>query len=1203
MSYNVRILAQCNPNDDCFNNLIQNSGFESNCNPLPAETFYEDPFSPQSGFCVNNWEKTQGTPHLYSLPGILNTNITNGNFIAGLYGHGYTQNIACGRESFTQLLNLNLVSGQSYNLRFQARSSGPGNDLNPIQPQPAFMRYNIKIGNQVSTNLNFDCSTNPINGTSATLLTETINSSLWLNRTICNFVPNQNYSNILIELDPLNSHNGVVWFDNFELWCESNMTLSLNQSSNSWNSYNFTASASGSGLSVSQWHWDFGDGTTSNVQNPTKTFQYPGTHNVCLCITDNRGCTKKSCIQLPVYDETACNCPSGNGNLNIGSFTTNTNITSSGIGNVGYYNNTGKCLSVKGTVFVNRSLRIDGGEIRMHPGAQMIVFSPYIFQLNSINENGGIHGCENMWKTISAWEGSKLELRDCDISDGEHAIEARNHSTVILNGDNFSNNHTGLYAFEPFGSNLTADVNIQQTIFTSTPNSLLPQYGGQIDVPGTRGYSGITSNNFALLNLGACDFRCENLTNGVVGLNSYLIIGNKIKIKDMKSSFNNSSIQGCGFYLQSKVNSLGYTPGIYSPYQGTGYLTDVEDCKTGIYADGAQIFAERWVLDEMDKGINFINPRQRTLKSRNNIFTKIRDRGIYVRFESSGSNEIDLHENQITIGGTNVTTASTTFGIHLHNIKGLTANSATLFKNDPINLKPAAAYIFSSVGIFNQGLNNTDMIENYIEAFNNAGTGINITNVQGGKIECNKAIGYSNASALAGLRYGMLISGSNTTNYSCNSIDNFANGLWISGFNLLTNRLSTTQIKDHYIGLKYDNAMATTGDQTFTDNHWLSSSPSGGLQALHLGGTNAASSSKFKVSTNSGYNPSPVNPSSGWFTDFTHTPATCSSCDTTSPGIIFDRLDSLVYSGSFDSIDGFPATQWVAERELYKKILNHPGLLTTNQLAYNFYNSRTNMTVGLTERIHYLMERSAHLSTPLQQIVEYSTDRVRFWSDSLIAIDKELQTATGSDSIQLLAERLLAKDSIFTHQLLQTEILDSIDVQITSSIDAAKNLLDQITPAEAWESAEYFVLQTLLNRDLSNLSELVKDSMQYIALACVGELGQAVYEARAIVDTMIIGSSCPLPGSGHRIGKTKEISKWKVGPNPSVTGLFYLSGGELNKDLEIKMYNINGSIVEFKTLNQFNDGVWIDLNNQPNGIYFLKLKNTKDYETIKVIKQ
>ena len=48
----------------------------------------------------------------------------------------------------------------------------------------------------------------------------------------------------------------------------------------------------------------------------------------------------------------------------------------------------------------------------------------------------------------------------------------------------------------------------------------------------------------------------------------------------------------------------------------------------------------------------------------------------------------------------------------------------------------------------------------------------------------------------------------------------------------------------------------------------------------------------------------------------------------------------------------------------------------------------------------------------------------------------------------------------------------------------------------AWESADYFVLQTLLYRDLSNLSELVKDSMQYIALACVGELGQAVYEAK-----------------------------------------------------------------------------------------------------------
>jgi len=34
-----------------------------------------------------------------------------------------------------------------------------------------------------------------------------------------------------------------------------------------------------------QWHWDFGDSTTSNLQNPIHNFPGPGTYNVCLTVT------------------------------------------------------------------------------------------------------------------------------------------------------------------------------------------------------------------------------------------------------------------------------------------------------------------------------------------------------------------------------------------------------------------------------------------------------------------------------------------------------------------------------------------------------------------------------------------------------------------------------------------------------------------------------------------------------------------------------------------------------------------------------------------------------------------------------------------------------------------------------------------------------------------------------------------------------
>jgi len=42
---------------------------------------------------------------------------------------------------------------------------------------------------------------------------------------------------------------------------------------------------------ATNWDWDFGDGNTSNAQNPTHTYQDPGTYSVTLIVTDANGCT------------------------------------------------------------------------------------------------------------------------------------------------------------------------------------------------------------------------------------------------------------------------------------------------------------------------------------------------------------------------------------------------------------------------------------------------------------------------------------------------------------------------------------------------------------------------------------------------------------------------------------------------------------------------------------------------------------------------------------------------------------------------------------------------------------------------------------------------------------------------------------------------------------------------------------------------
>lgn len=55
--------------------------------------------------------------------------------------------------------------------------------------------------------------------------------------------------------------------------------------------FNFTDTSSDSDGSIVSWLWDFGDSTTSTLQNPSHTYAVQGTKTVTLTVTDNRGGT------------------------------------------------------------------------------------------------------------------------------------------------------------------------------------------------------------------------------------------------------------------------------------------------------------------------------------------------------------------------------------------------------------------------------------------------------------------------------------------------------------------------------------------------------------------------------------------------------------------------------------------------------------------------------------------------------------------------------------------------------------------------------------------------------------------------------------------------------------------------------------------------------------------------------------------------
>ncbi|MCF8374131.1 MAG: PKD domain-containing protein [Bacteroidales bacterium] len=69
--------------------------------------------------------------------------------------------------------------------------------------------------------------------------------------------------------------------------------------------FSFTDLSTSTG-NIIGWYWDFGDNTTSTLQNPTHQFATSGMYNVCLTITADNGCTSIFCDN--VYFNNTGNC-------------------------------------------------------------------------------------------------------------------------------------------------------------------------------------------------------------------------------------------------------------------------------------------------------------------------------------------------------------------------------------------------------------------------------------------------------------------------------------------------------------------------------------------------------------------------------------------------------------------------------------------------------------------------------------------------------------------------------------------------------------------------------------------------------------------------------------------------------------------------------------------------------------------------------
>lgn len=229
------------------------------CAPLQVN------FNNQSVNAVSyQWDFGDGTTsvvanptHIYQLPGIYNTRLI------------VVNNNGCTDTLLSSAINV----------------TASGNNFNPLPPITACVPFTINFVDHSSSSSwlwNFGDGTTSVLSSPTHTYTTPGTYNVSLSTTGVNGTCSQNAPN----LRTIIINGGVADFSHTENLCPPYVGTFTDSSQN-----------------AISWLWDFGDGSTSTLQNPVHNYNSPGYHTVGLTITTPQGCKVSTVKNLDVYFE------------------------------------------------------------------------------------------------------------------------------------------------------------------------------------------------------------------------------------------------------------------------------------------------------------------------------------------------------------------------------------------------------------------------------------------------------------------------------------------------------------------------------------------------------------------------------------------------------------------------------------------------------------------------------------------------------------------------------------------------------------------------------------------------------------------------------------------------------------------------------------------------------------------------------------
>lgn len=971
--------------------------------------------------------------------------------------------------------------------------------------------------------------------------------------------------------------------------------------------------------------WDFGDGNTSSSSDPLHIYNAPGTYTVVHTVEKACGVFNSQKQQITVVDDGCmdnftCHCPNMEGiYINAG--------TGASINQTGLINNTfqspvipgfdifpNECIAVNGQLIFDNptGLVIFGGEMAMNPGAEMVVANGSVLRLFDVKNNGGVHGCDIMWRGVTVNDGGSFETQSSLIQDAQHAVTALNGATIGHFSTRFLNNHIGIHS--PGGSvatNFISDNRFSQN------RDLLPAFNTVVLYDATAAYAGVEIDGVPVFGIGNAfggDNIFSNIRNGIVAQNSLLIsqnntftqmVGNRVGTTDLPPL----AAEGIGIYLLNSVGRISNN-------------NNFNSTSTGIHAQESSLVAVSNAFDAIE-GMVIINSDNRNLDIRNNNNITFSKAGIRIQetenplFLNIKNNQFFFTENDIEFIYSNavqgIYATNSGMGNGSNNDQKISANLMNL------NLVPIEPNVFKySFGMFLIGMDNYEIDRNTINFTDpnqneGRGIGIYISNGNGNYFFDNTVNG-------SGSNTGGIGNTSSSNKWCCNSVNgDGGGGMSFQGMSDGTILRHTNLNGNIGIGLNATGTMGVQGTPITQQNGGTHGNRWNGIfttGARHAGSDIEVSGSRFHVESpvqQPFWPPLPINPSD-WFQATIHTSPTCAGdavCPVP-PNVNDDDPDDEITDNDiryarnkFDQSGSVPLINWEGKRYLYRRLKQYPTMLSEgNAVIDSFYLAMENSNFKLFYEVEEAVSNLYEVDSLTAAKMEADMAVIENLNQSVSSVDSLLQfAATAQDTALLIAQRQgYLSQMAAPFQNLQSA-KNSLWTQRINGTNAIIAMNTNIAPVDSLEINLRTVNDVFLNTVAKGIAQL--DNNQFnrigsVAFQCPDQGGKAVYRARALYNLNVPfhfddGQICA--NGGGNAGKNPQFLKvaetgFGLFPNPANTVLsIKLEGDVTGKETaEVAFYSMTGELVKQQQFTGMGRTIEMNIGDIANGVYWCKVK-------------